>query len=75
MLANLVLAHMATGSISWTSPDEYLSIALATSLFHSVAAGLPWIVWRWYRENRNVVFQASFQGLLSIGLIFAFWWP
>ena len=74
-LANLVPAHTAAGSISWSSPDEYLSISLATMLFHLVAVGLPWFVWRWYRDRPLVVVQTSIQTLLSAGLVFAFWWP
>ena len=75
LLANLVLAHVATGSISWSSPDEYLSISLATTLFHFLAICLLWFTWRWYRDRPRVVFRTSFQALPSVGLVFAFWWP
>ena len=73
-LANLVLAHVATGSLSWSSPHEYLSISIAAMLFHLVAACLPWFVWRSYRDGPRVVFSTSVQTLLSVGLVFAFWW-
>lgn len=75
VLANLVLAHVAAGSISWSSPDEYLSTSITALLFHFVAACLPWFVWRWYRDRPNVVLQASIQALLGVGFVFAFWWP
>ena len=71
VLANLVLAHVAAGSISWSSPDEYLSMSFAAMAFHFVAACLPWFVWRWYRDRPRVVIQT----LLSVGFVFAFWWP
>lgn len=75
ILANLMLVHIAAGSISWSSPDGYLSISLDTTLFHFLAACLPWFTWRWYRDRPRVVFQASIQALPSVGLVFAFWWP
>ena len=74
-LANLVLAHIAAGSVTWSSPDEYLSTSLAAVIFHIVAAYLPRIVWRWYRDRPNIVFKVSVQTLLSVGFVFAFWWP
>ena len=73
-MANLVLAHVGAGSILWSSPDEYLSISIATMLFHLLAAYLPWLMWRWYRDRPRVVFQTPIQTLLSVGLAFAFWW-
>ena len=75
VLANLVLAHIASGSLSWSAPDEYLSIAFATMLFHFVAAYLPWLVWRWYRARPRFVVLLSVQTLLSAGFVFALWWP
>ena len=74
VLANLVLAHVAAEGPSWSSPDEYLATSFATMLFHFVAAGLPWFVWRSYHDRPRIVFRALFQTLLSIGLVFAFWW-
>ncbi|MDE0149361.1 MAG: hypothetical protein OYG32_08250 [Rhodospirillaceae bacterium] len=75
LLANLMLAHIAAGPISWSLPDEYLSLSVATMLFHVVAACLPWFVWRWYRHRPRILLPTSIQALLSGGFVFAFWWP
>ena len=75
LLANLVLAHIVSGPVSWSLPDEYLMLSLTAILFHFAAACLPWCMWRWYRDTPHAVFRTLVQALLSCGFVFAFWWP